>query len=114
MAQRLVSIAISASQPYQVTTITPMKTLSQNTWPFWNGPLIRSLSRPGSIRASHNTDTRLPRSISATKIQPPGQSIVPAAPNRSAPMNAIHAMALAVLAQVTKVLRSAGQGRLIC
>src|SRR5262249_56519203 len=89
------------SHPNQTTMINAMNTLSQNAWPFWNGPPIRSLSNPGSRHANHSVTARPPLTNSAMKIQAFGQSRVPADKNSSAPMDTIHSTALTESAHLT-------------
>src|SRR4029077_12265671 len=43
----------------------PMNTLSQNTWPFWKGPAMHSLSNPGSRHASQSV-TAMPPTTNPT------------------------------------------------
>jgi hypothetical protein len=81
--------------------------LSENTWPRWNSPPIRSFSDPGSRRASQNIIARLPTTNSAMKIQAPRQSSVPAGKNSAAAMDKIHNAALMDSPPVTQGLPSA-------
>src|SRR5262252_2457955 len=99
--QRLASSAMRTSQTNQTTMINAMNTLSQNAWPFWNGPPMRSLSNPGSCHANHSVTARPPITNSAMKIQAFSQSRVPADKNSSAPMDTIHSTALMESAHVT-------------
>src|SRR5215467_6117171 len=99
--QRLASSAMRTSQLNQTTMINAMNTLSQNAWPFWNGPPMRCLSNPGSCHANHSVTARPPTTNSVMKIQAFGQSSVPADKNSSAPMDTIHNKALTESAHVT-------------
>src|SRR5262245_18866598 len=104
------------SQLNQTTMIKAMNTLSQNAWPFWNGPPIRSLSNPGSRHANLSVTARPPITNSAKKIQAPGQSSVPADKNSSAPMDTIHNEALMQSPHLTLGLLSNGwvSSKIIC
>src|SRR5215472_15973419 len=72
------------------------------------GALIRSLSNPGSCRASQSVTARLPITNSAMNTHPPGQSKVPAQANKSTPVNAIQSTALTEF-QITRSLSGPGQ-----
>src|SRR5262249_20333802 len=108
--QRLASSAMRTSHANQTTMINAMNTLSQNAWPFWNGPPMRSLSNPGSRHANHSVTARPPITNSAMKIQAFGQSSVPAEKNSSAPMVMIHNTPMMQSAHVTLGLLTATQG----
>src|SRR4029077_2533210 len=99
--QRLASSAIRTSQPNQTTMINAMNTLSQNAWPFWNGPPMRSLSNAGSRHANHSVTARPPITNSAMKIQALAQSSVPADKNSNAPIDTIQNTAFMESARVT-------------
>src|SRR5262245_52768131 len=98
---RLASSAIRTSQLNQTTMVKAMNTLSQNAWPFWNGPPMRSLSKSGSCHANHSVTARPPISNSAMNIHAFGQSNVPADKNSNAPIDAIHNTALTESTHVT-------------